>query len=282
MAARAMDRQADRTGRTYRAYDYTPERMRSPREPARAGFEPRGYGPDYDTGPLGRDYYEPAWRRENDEDRWRAGWGGYSGYYEPAWHGPGYGRAPFWWREPPWEHPGRGEGPSFTGRGPRGYRRSDERIMEDVCDRLSWHPDIDASDIDVRVENGEVTLEGTADTRREKRLAEDIAESVWGVVDVHNRLRLRPRVVPPYPAPATAGSWQLAEGMNVFGADGQHVGVVKEIRERDFLLDRPMQRDVYVPFAFIRDTDGDRVALMVRSDQIDQMGWANPPLAQAA
>ncbi|HEX7186227.1 MAG TPA: BON domain-containing protein [Thermoanaerobaculia bacterium] len=81
------------------------------------------------------------------------------------------------------------EGP-HRGRGPRGYKRTDERIHEDVCDRLAAHGDVDASDIEVKVENGEVTLTGNVPDRRTKRLAESVAESVRGVVDVHNQLRL--------------------------------------------------------------------------------------------
>lgn len=71
-----------------------------------------------------------------------------------------------------------------------GYRRPDTRIADDICDRLTRHGWIDATDIEVRVENGEVTLEGTVDSRRAKRLAEDVADSVSGVQDVHNRLRI--------------------------------------------------------------------------------------------
>jgi hypothetical protein len=79
---------------------------------------------------------------------------------------------------------------SFAGRGPKGYTRTDERIREDVCDRLSMDDDIDASEIDVRVENGEVTLEGTVPTRSMKHQAEDLAEDLPGVKDVHNKLRV--------------------------------------------------------------------------------------------
>lgn len=81
----------------------------------------------------------------------------------------------------------------YAGRGPRGYQRSDERIWEDVCEHLTHAASVDASDIEVRVQRGEVTLEGSVATRREKRAAEDIAELVAGVVDVHNRLRLARR-----------------------------------------------------------------------------------------
>jgi hypothetical protein len=77
----------------------------------------------------------------------------------------------------------------FSGRGPKGYRRSDERIKEDVNDRLS-EGYLDASEIEVAVSNSEVTLTGSVNTRQDKRRAEDIAESVSGVTHVENRLRV--------------------------------------------------------------------------------------------
>jgi hypothetical protein len=88
-----------------------------------------------------------------------------------------------------WEGGGREAGP-FVGRGPKGYQRSEERIREDVCERLTQHGGVDASEIEVRVENGEVTLTGTVDDRPSKRLAEDIVDAVPGVKQVHNQLRV--------------------------------------------------------------------------------------------
>ncbi|MGE5414701.1 MAG: BON domain-containing protein [Syntrophomonadaceae bacterium] len=91
-----------------------------------------------------------------------------------------------------WEWEGVQRGP-FSGRGPKGYRRSDDRIREDVCEALTRDGELDASDITVSVSDGEVTLEGTVTDRRSKRLAEDLAEGrgVRGVRDVHNRLRIQ-------------------------------------------------------------------------------------------
>jgi hypothetical protein len=81
----------------------------------------------------------------------------------------------------------------FTGRGPKGYVRPDERIWEEVNERLEEDGEIDATDVSVQVANGEVILEGSVDHRRTRRLAEDLAESVRGVRDVHNCLRVEPR-----------------------------------------------------------------------------------------
>jgi osmotically-inducible protein OsmY len=83
------------------------------------------------------------------------------------------------------------QGEHHRGRGPKGYQRSDERILEDVNDRLTDDPHIDASEIDVSVSNREVTLNGTVNSRFEKRHAEDLAESVSGVGHVQNNLRVQ-------------------------------------------------------------------------------------------
>ena len=81
---------------------------------------------------------------------------------------------------------------AFAGKGPKNYVRSDERIREDVCEHLTHHPYVDASDIEVTVREGEVTLSGTVDARMAKRAAEDACDHVRGVKDVHNHLRVRP------------------------------------------------------------------------------------------
>lgn len=105
----------------------------------------------------------------------------------------------FWGRERHDEylgpHPGlwqRMKG-AFAGKGPKNYVRSDERIHEDVCEHLMHHPYVDASDIEVTVRDGEVTLTGTVDARMVKRAAEDACDHVRGVKDVHNHLRVRPQ-----------------------------------------------------------------------------------------
>jgi hypothetical protein len=81
--------------------------------------------------------------------------------------------------------------PSYRGVGPRGYVRSDERIREQVCEALTDHDAVDARDIEVDVQGGEVILTGSVRERAMKRYAEMAAESCWGVKDVHNQLRIR-------------------------------------------------------------------------------------------
>jgi len=82
-------------------------------------------------------------------------------------------------------------GQSHRGRGPKGYTRSDDRIREDVCERLTHDHHVDASEIEISVANREVTLSGTVDSREARRRAEDIAESISGVTHVQNNLRVQ-------------------------------------------------------------------------------------------
>jgi osmotically-inducible protein OsmY len=135
------------------------------------------------------------------------GYGGYTGY---GGYGGGYGNNAGEWRgsgagmgyqsgtsryqgsNQSWGQQNQGSWgqQNHTGRGPRNYQRSDDRIEEDVNEALTRHPGLDASEIDVKVQNGEVTLTGTVDSRQDKRMAEDAAESCPGVRDVHNQLRV--------------------------------------------------------------------------------------------
>jgi len=79
---------------------------------------------------------------------------------------------------------------SHRGKGPKGYQRSDERIEETLNDRLTDDHMLDASEIEVKVSKGEVTLTGTVMKKEDKRRAEEIAEQVSGVSNVENRIRV--------------------------------------------------------------------------------------------
>jgi len=141
-----------------------------------------------------------------DERRWARQWG----YIDPTEARAGWGRsranAPYapstessgvypgvpseasgW--TPGWTEAWAERGP-FTGRGPRGFRRPDERIREEVCDRLWQHGGIDATDVEVTVKDAEVTLQGSVEDRGQRRVAEAMAESVWGVQQVQNLVRV--------------------------------------------------------------------------------------------
>lgn len=95
------------------------------------------------------------------------------------------------WRDRPWSSAGDWPmtGPHL-GKGPRGYQRGDDRIREDICEELTAAGDIDATDIDVEVVEGEVTLSGHVESRAARRDAEDLVYRIPGVRDVFNRLKV--------------------------------------------------------------------------------------------
>lgn len=95
---------------------------------------------------------------------------------------------------------------NFFGKGPKDYKRSDKKIREEVCEALYRDNSVDASELEVSVKDAEVTLSGTVGERRMKRLAEDCAESISGVSDVRNEIRLQ------------------SQSERTFGADGTSMG----------------------------------------------------------
>jgi osmotically-inducible protein OsmY len=97
------------------------------------------------------------------------------------------------------------------GRGPSNYTRSDERIREDANDHLTHDWGVDATHITVSVSNGELTLDGTVDSRQAKRRAEDAVEHISGVKHVQNNLRVQDRS-------ASTG------GANAYGTSGSSYG----------------------------------------------------------
>jgi osmotically-inducible protein OsmY len=105
---------------------------------------------------------------------------------------------------------GESYGQSLRGRGPKNYLRSDERIREDLSERLSDDPSIDASEINVEVKNGVVTLSGSVDARHLKHRVEDLADQCSGVKDVENRLSVQ----------RSLGNARSGTGQNVAGSSG--------------------------------------------------------------
>jgi hypothetical protein len=88
--------------------------------------------------------------------------------------------------------------PASVPRGPKNYRRSDERILEDVYLRLLRDPSIDSSDVSVEVHRGVATLVGTVPTRHMKHEIEEAIHAIPGIEDIHNRVKVDSG--PPAPA----------------------------------------------------------------------------------
>jgi osmotically-inducible protein OsmY len=109
------------------------------------------------------------------------------------------------------EHSGEERAGIHRGKGPKGYKRSDERIREEINERLSDDDQVDASEIVVSVSEGEVSLGGTVSDRASKRRAEDIVEEIYGVTNVENRIRIG-RVTPEEPVGSERAKRETANG----------------------------------------------------------------------
>ena len=171
---------------------------------------------DYPSDSPSRGMYSNAGDRPFDYDRSRYGRGAERGYEyerdygsggERGWWDRASDEVASWFGDEEAERRRRMDArrEEYRGRGPKNYRRSDERIKEDVNDRLS-EGYLDASDIEVAVQNCEVTLTGTVNNRWDKRRAEDIADSVTGVTNVENRLRVKQSELYRYGTSETAGT----------------------------------------------------------------------------
>ncbi len=200
----------------YRRDNWEDERSGDYRRSARRAE--RSNWPRYERTAAGREsYYDAAAEaRGEDRSRGRSYWPSEFGYLPVQGYSP-YGNYPQT-RRPDYDPDERGffdragdevlswfgdrearrrRELDHRGRGPKSYVRSDERIREDVNDRLTEDVWIDASEIEVSVADGEVTLSGTVEDRRSKRRAEDLADDVTGVKHVQNNLRYTTGVVSP-------------------------------------------------------------------------------------
>ena len=153
----------------------------------------RDYGRDYDRRYESRGDYNPYGRdfmtnRPNYERNWERGYGP-GDIRQNDFGTRGFRSDDF--RETRWGGGGRFQRGEHFGKGPKGWKRSDERIREEACEALYRDARIDASDIDVEVKEGTVKLRGNVDSRDIKRAAERCVEDISGVEDVQNELRVK-------------------------------------------------------------------------------------------
>ncbi len=103
-------------------------------------------------------------------------------------------------------HVGRGTFPGDTGAGsagdwhgtprerarraPKGYTRSDERILEDLVERFAADALADVRDVTVQIQGGRAVLAGTVPHRAIKHRIEDIVDGCPGVSEIDNRIRV--------------------------------------------------------------------------------------------
>lgn len=163
------------------------------RPPYMASYGLRDYDPDANWAAARRS----SWGVRSTSGPGRYGIEGRPGVNEVGGFGPegGYGEAGLGSAHYGTARVAAGAGGSygaggFAGRGPKGYTRSDARIEEDVNESLTRDPELDASDIEVRVEGGVVELSGTVADRWAKRRAYEDAEDCPGVRQVRSALKV--------------------------------------------------------------------------------------------
>jgi hypothetical protein len=84
---------------------------------------------------------------------------------------------------------------------------------------------------------------------------------------------------------SSPGADQIHPGMAVVSIDGERIGKVKEVRESEFLIDRPLAHDLWVPFSSVVEagerggtfrrgpTQPSDVVLGVSAAHVDSQGW---------
>lgn len=150
---------------------------RSPSDPY-GGYGGSSYGAGtYGGGSYGRSSYGGGGGSCGTSDRGDRGFFERAGDKVASWFGD--------------EDAARPREQDHRGRGPSNYTRSDERILEDACDRLTQDRGVDASAIQVTVQGGEVTLDGTVGDRQQKQRAEDVIDDLSGVKHAQNNLRVQ-------------------------------------------------------------------------------------------
>jgi hypothetical protein len=188
---------------------YWPERERS--QTGRGGYEgARAYPQGDHRGATGYREFDLEWGTDDEGEQYFGAGSHYGGGFGTApgsrassagaAGAPGFARQGAWSDPTDWTPEAErdvtrdpGEGPiSYRGRGPRGYTRSDERLLETICERLTDDPRIDAGDIEVEVKQQVVTLRGSVDDRRTKYAVEELVDKA-GARDIENQLRVNAR-----------------------------------------------------------------------------------------
>ena len=173
----------------------------SNRDRYRTGGERRyqsAYGYREETGY--RDFDDPEWRNNAEDEQYFGTGSHYGGGFGTApgsrasgagsQGATGYAREGAWSDESDWNPEQESlQGDSYRGRGPKGYTRSDERLRETICERLTDDPRIDASEIEIDVQEQKVTLRGSVGDRHTNYAVEELVESA-GARDIENQLRV--------------------------------------------------------------------------------------------
>lgn len=223
-----------RRSRIYRGADFEGPRRRPADRPDEAyrqemvrgaayaaGYQAYPYSPDeywWGVGPgfgFGRDFSRdlPSNPDRHPHDHRRGFWDRAADEFA-AWFGDDAARAR---RET--------ERDDHAGRGPKGYKRSDSRIKEDLSDLLSRDRWLDASEMEVKVKDSEVTLDGYVRRREDKKRAELWAENVLGVGHVQNNLRVDPERFSPAPGSTASTGESAVSPVGAYSTIAKNLGV---------------------------------------------------------
>lgn len=74
---------------------------------------------------------------------------------------------------------------------PGSSKRNDTDIAEAVVNALKWHSAVRENKINVKVESGIVTLEGTVDWEFQKNSAKMMVENLMGVTGISNNIKIK-------------------------------------------------------------------------------------------
>jgi osmotically-inducible protein OsmY len=76
------------------------------------------------------------------------------------------------------------------------YRRTDAEIAEAVLDALKWHTAVQEEKIKIKVEDGNVKLEGEVEWEYQRTMAKTAIENLAGVRFVINLITVKPKISP--------------------------------------------------------------------------------------
>ncbi len=79
---------------------------------------------------------------------------------------------------------------NYYGFGPKGYKRSDQKLKDEASLLLNQDPILDSSNINIEVFNNVIYLRGFVDSRKDKKRAELLIEDIFGIEDIQNQLKI--------------------------------------------------------------------------------------------
>lgn len=74
------------------------------------------------------------------------------------------------------------------------YRKTDAEIAEAVATALKWHSAVQEEQIKIRVDDGNVWLEGMVDWEYQRRAVSGVVDNLTGVHNVYNTITVRPAI----------------------------------------------------------------------------------------